>query len=717
MTVPYEASGARVIALYLPQFHPVPENDEWWGPGFTEWTNVARARPLFPGHDQPKLPGAPGFYDLRLPDTRAAQAELAAEHGIEAFCYWHYWFAGRAAARAAVRRGPGFREARLPLLPGVGEPELVDHLDRREPRPRGPDLSGARRPPSPLRGGPARVPRIRATCASTAGRCSSCTDRTTFRSRAAFGDQWRTLAERAGLPGLYLVGETKGGWSAAASGFDAELQVPLYEAARRRINGPVGARIERLRRRPRRVAYDSIPESARASLPHPRLPVVLSNWDNTPRFGARGFVLTDATPEAFGTRLRAAVDAVVDLPPEQQIVFLKSWNEWAEGNYVEPDRRDGAARLPRGGRRRARRARRGPPPVIYFCTPDTARPSGGVRAIYRAVDLLNDAGTEAAVLHTRAGFRCTWFDNTTRVAYPPVSVDGHDVLVVPEAFTPSDVARLAPGVPKVVFNQNAYRTFRSANRRDGCAPTTTADHPDVAAVLVVSEENRVLLERALPGRARVFRMHHWIDASVFRPGAAGREHRVVVMPRKRPTDFRLLLDVLRARDALGDWEVVALDGRSEAEVAAELRRAALFVALGREEGFGLPVAEALASGCPVVGFHGTGGRELFGSEFAVAVEDGDVGALATWIEQFVAGYDAKRSEWERLGAAATDFVRSAYSRDVATSDLVACFGAIEPRAGVSSVITTKELPRRTVVDHARRTVVDLGRRVASPRLH
>jgi glycosyltransferase involved in cell wall biosynthesis len=349
--------------------------------------------------------------------------------------------------------------------------------------------------------------------------------------------------------------------------------------------------------------------------------------------------------------------------------------------------------------------------VIVFCCPDTARPSGGVRAIYRAVDLLNDAGLDAAVLHRRADFRCDWFVNATRVVHPPVEVGGDDVLVVPEAFTPGDVQRLPFGVPKVVFNQNAYRTFWSASRRDGVVDATTADHPDVAAVVAVSEHDRAMLERALP-RVRVVRLHHWIDGDVFRAGADAREHRIVAMPRKRPHDFRLLADLLHARGVLdGDWELVTLEGRPEAEVADELGRAALFVALGRDEGFGLPVAEALACACPVVGFHGGGGRELFGRDGAVAVDDGDVAALADWIDGFVGAYDTAAGVWRQRGDDAAKWIRSTYTREQATDDLVTCFSSIPTRPEVASQgLRADDLPRPGVVDRVRTQVVRLGRR-------
>ena len=344
------ALNARVVALYLPQFHPIPENDEWWGPGFTEWTNVAAARPLYPGHDQPKVPADLGFYDLRVPEVRAAQATLALAHGVEAFCYWHYWFAGRQLlerpfrevltsgrprfgfclawanqAWTAIWSGDRSRVLIEQTYPGPDDHErhfyevLPAFRDERYFRVDGRPMFMVYRPNE--------LPRA-----------------------DAFAEQWRALARKEGLPGLYLVGERKGGWKATDDGFDADTLPGIYETAPSpRLPGRFGAVISsrRPRRVPTRYPYARLAERPRAASagPHPELPMVVANWDNTPRSGARGLVLEGCTPELFEGSMHQAVTAVQGLPSDERIVFLKSWNEWAEGNYVEPDRRHGRAFL------------------------------------------------------------------------------------------------------------------------------------------------------------------------------------------------------------------------------------------------------------------------------------------------------------------------------------------------------------------------------------
>jgi Glycosyltransferase WbsX len=341
-------AAARVVALYLPQFHPIAENDEWWGAGFTEWTNVARARPLFRGHEQPKLPGELGFYDLRLAETRAAQATLAERHGVAAFCYWHYWFAGRRLLERPFNEVLASGQPRFEFCLGWanqhwstiwtgGRSILVEQTYP------GPD-DHERHFRAVL---PAfrdeRYFRVDGRPLFLVYRPNDLPD------AAAFADQWRRLAERAGFPGLYLVGETKGGWNASRSGFDAELHATLYDVyPGPRISGRVGARLDRrFRRRPKRYPYEALTRLRHevGGPSHPKLPMVVSNWDSTPRFGRHGFILSGSTPARFGTALREAIDATQALPPAQRIVFLKSWNEWAEGNYVEPDRRNGDAYL------------------------------------------------------------------------------------------------------------------------------------------------------------------------------------------------------------------------------------------------------------------------------------------------------------------------------------------------------------------------------------
>jgi lipopolysaccharide biosynthesis protein len=336
--------AARVLAFYLPQFHPTAENDTWWGPGFTEWRNVARARPLFPGHVQPNLPGDLGFYDLRLPEAREAQAELARQYGIEAFCYWHYWFAGRTVLDRPFREVLASGRPDLPFClawanqtwSGTwhGSPDLT-LLEQTYPGPEDDrrhfaHLLAAFRDPRYLR---------------VEGRPLFYVFRPELLPEpAAFVERWQSLARAAGLDALYLVAESSDllgrgptYTSAAQHGFDAAVYVRLpvrvtaWRTARMRA-------ARKLLRWPEHYRYaDELAEPPPALGKGTTFPCVYPNWDNTPRSGRAGLVVTRPSPELFRTHLEAAVERVAARPVEQRLVFVKSWNEWAEGNYLEPD--------------------------------------------------------------------------------------------------------------------------------------------------------------------------------------------------------------------------------------------------------------------------------------------------------------------------------------------------------------------------------------------
>jgi len=337
---------ARVIAFYLPQYHPIPENDEWWGPGFTEWTNVAKAKPLFRGHYQPHVPADLGFYDLRVPETRAAQAEMARVHGVEAFSYWHYWFAGRRILDRPFQEVLRSKEPDFPFCLGWanqtwsgiwhGDPGRI-LIEQTYP---GPDdyrahfqaLLGAFSDPryvtvdgKPLflvyR--PLQIPNSR-----------------------QFTDIWRELAHEVGFPGLYLIGDSGGSWNPHQAGFDAALDMSLPD-----LQGwePWYRPMSRLKwkwklltRRPTILQYEDVwepfVEQGCSAMPDITRHVgILPNWDNTPRSGANGLVLRGSTPDLFRRQVRKALAVIAREPLERRLVFVKSWNEWAEGNYLEPD--------------------------------------------------------------------------------------------------------------------------------------------------------------------------------------------------------------------------------------------------------------------------------------------------------------------------------------------------------------------------------------------
>ncbi|HIT88881.1 MAG TPA: glycoside hydrolase family 99-like domain-containing protein [Candidatus Merdenecus merdavium] len=336
----------RAIAFYLPQFHPTQENDDWWGKGFTEWTNVAKARPLFPGHYQPHIPADLGFYDLRLPEARKAQADLAKKYGIEGFCYWHYWFAGKKLLERPFEEVLKSKEPDFPFCLGwanhswqrklwnydgsgnkmlieqqyPGESDIVDHfqyvlpafLDERYIK-----VNGC---PVFVIFAPLDYPQIN-----------------------RFMQIWRDLAIKHGLNGVYFVGQgnLQQRRKVLDLGFDAFNVVSVMEILRRASS--IWSFVIKVRARVLKwpIKYDYkaamkywINEEAKEI---DTIPSIISGWDHTPRSGVKGTILTDATPERFYEHVCQVVDLLKNKPYDQRLVFIKSWNEWGEGNYLEPD--------------------------------------------------------------------------------------------------------------------------------------------------------------------------------------------------------------------------------------------------------------------------------------------------------------------------------------------------------------------------------------------
>lgn len=342
----------KIIAFYLPQFHPIPENDEWWGKGFTEWTNTAKASPLFPGHYQPHVPADLGFYDLRVPETRAAQAALARRHGIEGFCYYHYWFGGR---RILERPFSEVLESGEPDFPfclcwanhswntiwqGTSDtlieqtyPGWDDHAahfewllrafnDQRYIRVDGKPLFVIYKPDS--------IPGI-----------------------LDVTDYWRERAAKAGLPGLHLVGVSHRdeNWDPRERGLDASTMQALParngRIPRRYLSTKLRLLLDGNKHELSIYDYEEfLPSLLRSNtVDWIDYPLVLPCWDNTPRSGMRGLVLHGSTPELFRKHVEQALNRVLGKPEQQQIIFLKAWNEWAEGNHMEPDLKWGTGYL------------------------------------------------------------------------------------------------------------------------------------------------------------------------------------------------------------------------------------------------------------------------------------------------------------------------------------------------------------------------------------
>ena len=348
---------ARVLAFYLPQFHPIPENDQWWGKGFTEWTNVASAVPLFKGHQQPRIPTDLGYYDLRIREIREEQANLARESGVEGFIYWHYYFGGgKRLLEMPINEVLKTGEPDFPLCLGWAnhswssqswdrikskkDDQLLiqqQYLDERDNTDHFYSLLPA----------------------FTDKRYVLINDKPVFLIYDAlsipnvekFLELWNNLAIKNGLKGIYFIARNNG-WSPTIDqllnlGFDAVNRHNQLEAeikTKGRVFRDLKWKIlEKTRGRVLDVyKYDDIINNIFNEYDSwPRvIPTIIPQWDRSPRRRS-AIVYKKSTPEKFAQHVQQALDIISHKQESSRILILKSWNEWGEGNYMEPDKHNG----------------------------------------------------------------------------------------------------------------------------------------------------------------------------------------------------------------------------------------------------------------------------------------------------------------------------------------------------------------------------------------
>lgn len=334
----------RILAFYLPQFHPIPENDRWWGKGFTEWTNVAKAKKYFPGHYQPRIPADLGFYDLRVPETRNQQSELAKEAGIDGFCYWHYWFEPgkellqRPFDEVVASGSPDFpfclawanedwyakswsKNGSAKLLieqKYCGTEDYTAHFYRLLPAFK--DTRYIRQDGKPVF--MVYKPLVNSEI-------------------KVFMNTWQELAKKEGFPGIYFIAHCFNDRTIINKcldyGYDSVNTCCISDALAKRPFWKkaiiyIGRRILRepyicSYKKASKYFFDLNIDSGKQVCPS-----IITGWDHTPRSGARGCVFTKETPELFYDHAKYVLENANGL-----FIFVKSWNEWAEGNYLEPD--------------------------------------------------------------------------------------------------------------------------------------------------------------------------------------------------------------------------------------------------------------------------------------------------------------------------------------------------------------------------------------------
>ena len=334
-----------LLAFYLPQFHPIPENDEWWGKGFTEWTNVTKALPSYPGHEQPQLPSELGFYDLRLPEVRKSQAALAKEYGIGGFCYYYYWFEGRKILERPLEEVVASGEPDFPFCICWANENwtrrwdgLEDDILLRQEHSLKSDYDFIQ-DVLPIFHDP-RYIRVEGSPLLLVYRAEKIKDpeQTTA--------LWRDAARQAGFPGLHLAAVQFKTDDPREYFFDSAVEFPPHHFPAppsraeklmedREFSGAVLDYVTGTEEILRRPPADYV-----------RYRSVMPRWDNTARRGSAATIYHGASPSAYERWLLSVLNqAREQAGASSRFVFINAWNEWAEGAHLEPDQRHGRAFL------------------------------------------------------------------------------------------------------------------------------------------------------------------------------------------------------------------------------------------------------------------------------------------------------------------------------------------------------------------------------------
>jgi lipopolysaccharide biosynthesis protein len=335
-------TDVKLIAFYLPQFHPIPENDAWWGRGFTEWRNVVRTRPCFRGHEQPRLPADLGFYDLRVPETRVQQAALARDHGVHGFCYYYYWFGGR---RLLERPLDEVHRSGSPDFPFCicwanhswnrrwdGSPDdVLMPLEYREgddrrfirdviPLLRDPRYIRVAERPLLVVSRPQDIPGV-----------------------GSWVEAWRDECAAVGLPPPYLcLVQDAEGADPRQHRFDAAIEFPPHGLVVSDLTPSLADRDPSFAGRVWDYVSGAKWAIARPLPAYPFFRGIMTGWDNTPRFPRNSQVFVNAHPANYERWLATLVaQARAKAAAEERLVFINAWNEWAEGAYLEPDQEHG----------------------------------------------------------------------------------------------------------------------------------------------------------------------------------------------------------------------------------------------------------------------------------------------------------------------------------------------------------------------------------------